>query len=213
MVAYIFQRLLEEGGPSGKNVLDARDWFRGKAVRARPQQILRGSDPKQHTLPRFKRILRQGRFEWGRMLTFQYDPKTKDKLPYYDKFPLVFVIGVERDSFLGLNMHYLPPVLRARMMDGLWDYVPLQEGEELKETDKLQMMRPYQMLQRIRKLRWYKPCIKRYLNNHVQSRFVTVYPEEWNIALFLPMVTKTFIGASQNQVWRESRQIVRGQKI
>jgi hypothetical protein len=212
MVAYIFQRLLEEGGPSGKNVLDARDWFRGTAVRARPQQILRGSDPEQHALPRFKRVLRQGRFEWGRMLTFQYDPKTKDKLPYYDKFPLIFIIDVERDSFLGLNMHYLPPILRARMMDGLWDYVPLQEGEKLKETDKLQMMRPYQILQRIRKLRWYKPCIKRYLNNHVQSRFVTVYPEEWNLALFLPMATRTFIGASQNQVWRESRQIVRGQK-
>ena len=213
MVAYIFQRLLEEGGPSGKNVLDARDWFRGTAERARPAQILRGSDPEQHALPRFKRVLRQGRFEWGRMLTFQYDPKTKDKLPYYDKFPLVFIIDVERNGFLGLNMHYLPPILRARMMDGLWDYVPLQEGEKLKETDKLQMVQPYRLLQRIRKLRWYKPCIKRYLNNHVQSRFVTVYPEEWNMALFLPMQTKTFIGASQNQVWRESRQIVRGQKI
>ena len=213
MVAYIFQRLLEEGGPSGKNVLDARDWFRGNTTRARPQQILRGNDPKQHALPRFKRVLRQGRFEWGRMIMFQYDPKTKDTLPYYDKFPLIFIIEVTRDGFMGLNMHYLPPILRARMMDGLWDYVPLQEGEKLKETDKLQMMQPYRLLQRIRKLRWYKPCIKRYLNNHVQSRFVTVYPEEWNMALFLPMQTKTFIGASQNQVWRESRQIVRGQRI
>lgn len=212
MVAYIFQKLLDEGGPSGKNVLDAREWFRDTTIRARPQQILRGSDPEQHQLPRFKRKLRQGRFEWGRMLTFQYDPKTKDRLPYYDKFPLVFVIEVTNNSFLGLNMHYLPPVLRARMMDGLWDYVPLREGEELEETDKLQMMQPYKTLQRVRKLRWYKPCIKRYLNNHVQSRLVTIYPEEWNMALFLPMATKTFIGASPNQVWRKSRQIVRGQR-
>ena len=211
MVAYIFQRLIEEGGPAGKSVVDARDWFRTSTTRARPQEILRGSDPQQHTIPRFKRVLRQGRYEWGRMMMFQYDPKTKNTLPYYDRFPLVFVIDVNENSFLGLNMHYLPPILRARMMDGLWDYVPLQEGQQLQETDKLQMMQPYRILQRLRKLRWYKPCIKRYLNNQVQSRFVTIYPEEWNLALFLPMATKTFIGASQNQVWRESREIVRGQ--
>ena len=109
-------------------------------------------------------------------------------------------------------MHYLSPILRARMMDGLWDYVPLQEGRELQETDKLQMMQPYRILQRLRKLRWYKPCIKRYLNNQVRSRFTTIYPNEWNMALFLPMATRTFIGASKQQVWREARQIVRGQQ-
>ena len=36
------------------------------------------------------------------------------------------------------------------------------------------------------KLKYYKPCIKRYLNRHVKSRFVTIYPEEWNLAIFLP---------------------------
>ena len=212
MVAYIFQKLIEEGGPTGKNVVDARQWFRSTATQARPQQILRGSDTEQHTIPRFKRVLRQGRYEWGRMIMFQYDPKTKDTLPYYDKFPLVFVIDVNENSFLGLNMHYLSPILRARMMDGLWDYVPLQEGRELQEADKLQMTQPYRILQRLRKLRWYKPCIKRYLNNQVRSRFTTIYPNEWNMALFLPMATRTFIGASKQQVWRESRQIVRGQQ-
>src|SRR5580765_4984034 len=56
----------------------------------------------------------------GKMLFFQYDAKTKDKLPYWDMFPLAFLFKVSNNSALGINMHYLPPVERARLMMALW---------------------------------------------------------------------------------------------
>ena len=41
----------------------------------------------------------------GRLYFFLYDPKTKDELPYYDRFPLVLVLEKYDDGFLGLNLH------------------------------------------------------------------------------------------------------------
>jgi hypothetical protein len=46
MVAFIFKKLLEQGGPSGKNVDAAVDWFqeRSSITPTRPLQIVRGTD-------------------------------------------------------------------------------------------------------------------------------------------------------------------------
>jgi|TARA_R110001606_G_scaffold20910_3_gene74463 hypothetical protein len=207
MVAFIFKKLLEQGGPSGKNVDAAVDWFqeRSSITPTRPLQIVRGTDSEAHTPQRFKKRLRRGRYEWGRMVMFQYDPVAKATLPYYDKFPMGFIVDVTPDGFLMLNMHYLPPILRANVMDALYQFLPLQEGQQLQDSDKLEMMpQPYRILKRYRRLRWYKGCLKRYLNTNIQSRIVTIYPKEWNMALFMPM-TRTFRGASKQQVWKDTR--------
>ena len=55
---------------------------------------------KQSDLNKAKRYLE------GRMYTFFYNPKTKDKLPYYDRFPLSMILGQDSDGFIGLNFHY-----------------------------------------------------------------------------------------------------------
>ena len=54
--------------------------------------------------------------------------------------------------------------------------------------------------------------LKRYLNTNIQSRIVTIYPKEWNMALFLPM-TRTFRGASKEQVFRDTWRRGRGVKV
>ena len=82
-------------------------------------------------------------------------------------------------------------------MDGLW---PLVDNENLTERARLNIS--YDTLKGASRLRYFKPCLKRYLNNHVRSRFVTVYPEEWNVAVFLP--TERFAKASKQQVYRDS---------
>ena len=214
MPAFIFQKLLDEGGPSGPNVQSAVDWFGDQTniTPVRPLKIVRGIDNKQHTPQRFKKRLRLGRYEWGRMIMFQYDPVGKLTLPYYDRFPMGFIIDVNPDSFLMLNMHYLPLGLRANVMDALYQFVS-GDSDDLQDQDKLEMMpQPYRILKRYRRLRWYKGCLKRYLNSNIQSRIVTIYPKEWNMALFLPM-TRTFRGASKEQVFRDTWRRGRGVKV
>src|SRR6056300_1120010 len=57
-----------------------------------------------------------GRPSTGRLNLFFYDPKTKKKLPYYDTFPLVLPLEPIKGGFLGMNFHYLPPLLRFRLL-------------------------------------------------------------------------------------------------
>ena len=53
---------------------------------------------------------------------FLYNPKTKNRLPYYDVFPLVLPIRPIKGGFLGVNFHYLPPALRLRFLETLQEF-------------------------------------------------------------------------------------------
>jgi len=55
----------------------------------------------------------------GHLYMYIYDPKLKETLPYYDRFPLVFPYRKTQDGFIGLNMHYLPYNLRIGLLDSL----------------------------------------------------------------------------------------------
>jgi hypothetical protein len=134
----------------------------------------------------------------GNMYMFQYDPKLKMTLPYYDEFPLVFPFQPMADGFIGINMHYLYPKYRAILMDRLY---PLLNNKKLDETTRLRLS--YDLLSGTRKYKYFKPCIHRYLTSNVKSRYIQVPIEEWDVALFLP--TESFIGASRKKVWSESR--------
>ncbi len=134
----------------------------------------------------------------GRMYLFMYDPKTKDELPYYDRFPLIFPFRKVTGGFYGINMHYLPHVLRARLMDALYT---LANNTANDDTTKLRLS--YQLLNSSSKFRYFEPCVKHYLNNHVKSRFLWVPADQWQKALFLPL--ERFVGNNKRQVWRDTR--------
>lgn len=138
----------------------------------------------------------------GRMYLFMYDPKTKDDLPYFDRFPLIFPFRKVTGGFYGINMHYLPHVLRARLMDALYTVANNKANDD---TTKLRLS--YQVLDSASKFRYFRPCVKHYLNSHVKSRFLWVPAEQWDTALFLPL--ERFVGANKQQVWRDSRRMVR----
>ena len=139
----------------------------------------------------------------GRMYHFRYDPKWKNKLPYWDIFPLVIPIDFDSDGFSGLNLHYLPPKLRARLFDSL---TAVLSDEGLNDRAKFRIT--YQLLSGVKKYRLFRPTFKRYLYKHVRTRFLWIHPTEWQIALFLP--TQKFRMAKAARVWTDSRKIARG---
>ena len=134
----------------------------------------------------------------GQMFLFNYDPKTKQDLPYYDTYPLVFPFNSSSEGFTGINLHYLPPVLRAKLMDSLYS---ITNNKRYDNTTRLNLS--YEMLQSTSKFQYFKPCVKQYLYNHVRSRFLYISPAEWDIALFLPL--QNFVKASAGKVWADSR--------
>lgn len=138
-----------------------------------------------------------GRFQMGGLYHFFYDPLTKADLPYYDIFPLVIPLSRDAEGFIGLNLHYLPPLYRAAFMDKLMHFALTNEQDEPKR-----LRVTYDILKSTKSLKEFRPCIKRYLNNQVRSKILTIQPSEWETALFLP--TAVFRGAPINKVYSES---------
>lgn len=137
----------------------------------------------------------------GRMFMFLYDPKHKETLPYYDRFPLILMVGPAKGGFYGLNLHYLPPRQRAVFFDRLTEYT---NNSKLDETTRFRLS--YDLLNSSAKLRAYAPCFKHYLNKHIVSRTVEIMPSEWEIALFLP--TDSFVGQRNTSIWQKTKTLV-----
>ena len=191
-MASVFDTILTQGVRAGQipaRTQAARDWYRNTAStykRVNENKIVTEQD-RLHSvcLP-------------GHMYMYMYDPKHKDTLPYYDRFPLVFPYHVQGDRFWGINLHYLPLPLRAKLMDGLYS---LASNQRYDDTTKLQLS--YKMLKGAAKFRYFKPCVKQYLFSQLKSKFVYIYPSEWDVALFMPV--ERFAKKSKAQVWAESK--------
>lgn len=174
-MAEIFNKLLKQGLKEGyipARTQEARDWFREQAedVVVRDQRYVIRTNP-----------VVTSRVITGFMYLFQYKAQTKT-IPYYDRFPVVFPFRRNKDGFYGINLHYLPFEYRAILMDRLYD---LALDENYDEETRLRMT--YSILDSAGKFRFFRPCIKHYLNNNVQSRFALIPANQWDIALFLPL--------------------------
>ena len=137
----------------------------------------------------------------GNMYMFFYDPKHRQTLPYYDAFPLIIMIERAPGGFYGLNLHYLHPTMRAKLMDELLE---ITNNKRYDQSTKFKMS--YQILKSANKFAAFKPCFKHYLTPHVQSNFALVEAPEWEIAMFLP--TEQFRKKSTRAVWAESRRSI-----
>jgi len=167
----------------------SRDWFRKKVQRMRVNR--RG-------LMREEEIIMRNRGGVGGMYMFFYDPQTKEKLPFWDNFPLIIFVEATKGGFYGLNLHYLPMTLRAKFLDGLMDQT---NNNKFDETTRFEVT--YDYLKRTSKLKYFKPCFKKYLTKGVEGRLAMVPAPEWEIATFLP--TASWSRASQSTVWKDSR--------
>lgn len=188
-MAYLIDRIKSSLAKQGLSTRDnqSRAWLRSKIKSLRPtrEDLLADRDRLKNNA-----II-------GNMYFFLYDPKTKDKLPYYDRFPLVLPIEQYTDGFLGLNLHYIHPKQRIVLLDKLSEFA---NNDKYDKTTKLRLS--YDLLSRSSKLFEVRPCVKRYLFRHVQSRFLEIAADEWDIAALLPM--ESFIGASTSRVYSES---------
>ena len=168
---------------------ESMKWFRQKAQQLRPSRAALLKDDAL-TLKNRPRV--------GDMFMYFYDPKTKDTLPYYDRFPLTIMVGPAPKGFYGMNLHYLPLDIRARLLDSLLDTI---NNKKYDDTTRFRVS--YDMLNSASQMKAFRPCFKRYLTAHVRSRFAKVDAPEWEIATFLP--TADFEKASTRKVYSDSR--------
>lgn len=154
--------------------LTAEDWFKDSIedlkrnkTKADPNKVFKKSSTPQI----------------GGMYLYLYDPKFKKTLPFYDMYPLTLPVEFYSDGFLGINLHYLPPLARVNVLKSLID---LTDQNKYNKNQRLSLSYEY--------LRYYSNylkgvdgCIKRYLFAHVRSSFHEVNPSDWEKAAVMPL--------------------------
>ena len=174
-----------------------------KAAGGRPKSTQWFRDKiKEFGTPTSANLIRDGKRTskptFGILNMFVYDPKLKEKLPYYDTFPLVLPIEEYNNGFLGINLHYLSMPMRLRLLDRLVDY---SNNNKFDESTRLRV--DYSKLKRVDLI---KPCLKRYLAGQVKSKFRKVEADEFMIATLLPV--QRFKKQSDSHIFAKSRGMV-----
>ena len=178
------QSVLKAAGNKPQSVA----WFRSKIKEfGQPKSMDLIRDGKRTSIPTF-----------GLLNMFVYDPKLKDKLPYYDTFPLVLPIEEYNNGFLGINLHYLSMPMRIRLLDRL-----TETANNKKFDESTRLNADYSKLKNVNLI---KPCLKRYLAGNVKSKFRKVGADEFIVATLLPV--QRFKKQSDNFVFGQSRGMI-----
>jgi len=132
------------------------------------------------TTPGARSLIKSGkatlRPKYGIMNLFGYDPKHKDRLPYYDIFPLILPLEPAKGGFIGLNFHYLPPLARVAFLRSLANTTTDKRFDK-KTRYNINWKNNSYMIK----------TAKHYLFNHVRTSFLNVTADEMAIAIFLPV--------------------------
>jgi hypothetical protein len=143
---------------------------------------------------------------------YMYDPKWKHTLPWYDRFPVGFLVNRAKGGHYLLNMHYLPPLLRVKLFDALRNELLMGQGTQQRiRMTSLEQLSQHRLIQ---------PCCKRYLSNNLRSRMFVIEPDEWEYIMFLPLARWEKGGKgnhgnyggsiSPNKVYSDSRKKISG---
>ena len=115
----IFEKVSDATGGDKKSL----GWYKGKVKQlaatyeATPTKLIRQEKRDERDQVQDENLLRL-KVREGHLYFFEYKAKSK-WLPYYDKFPLVYVIKQDQEGFYGANLHYIKPKRRVKMVQKL----------------------------------------------------------------------------------------------
>lgn len=145
----------------------------------------------------------------GRVYIYNYDSKLHEEglLPYYDAYPLVLVIGLYNDGWLGLSLHYLPPKLREFFLKKV-----LIRNYKLLKAGKPAYV-PYKEIKMAGNILHKEGMhiIKRYLSKRVKSKIAEIPYTEW-INIVSGEGAK-WIDITSSEIYRITKSQILGQKI
>lgn len=129
----------------------------------------------------------------GGVFQYVYHAKHEKTLPYWDAFPMIIPIKFYANGWLGLNLHYMPPAIRAAVFDDI-----VAKGGQ---KDRLQLS--YEWVMAYSKHKIIQHGVKRYLSSHVVSPIIQINESEWDKAIMLP--SQTFMKKTDKEVWSDFR--------
>ena len=177
-------------GTVGKEVKRSAQWFQDKIKGLKGEVRNRFSSTNAAKFYRESEKINDAVFKrrvsLGDLFCYYYNPKYRKTLPYYDMFPMIMLLSAEKETFLGINFHYLRPKWRAILLDR----VTAKIGGGIPRWSKL------------RNIKQIAPTIKRYRFDHIMRKVVPIEENEQEIAIFLP--TERFKKSGKAKVWSDS---------
>lgn len=152
----IFEEIKEESGGRSQS----REWYRGKVFEKTPEDIIteERSDEVGDILERDQNRSTSYPLLFNLMF-YKYKAKTRRDLPFYDKYPLAFVLEMDAKSFFAVNLHYYSPEERMGLVMSLAE-------------------------DRIPKFR---KGAHKYLISEVRSPYLILAQQEWQTMCLLPV--------------------------
>ena len=184
-MASVFDRIKVRAGDTDRSAT----WYRSQVNR-----IASGKTAGQL----FREGKLQARPSVGRLNLFGYNPKLRAKLPYYDIFPLVLPLEPTKGGFMGMNFHYLPPLLRFRLLERMQ-----ARASDRRFDSKTKFEVNYDDVKNIKIV---KPTIKKYLYAYCQTGFLRINADDAAVAIYLPV--QRFKKASEARVYADSRKFL-----
>ena len=184
-MASVFDRIKVRAGDTDRSAT----WYRSQVNR-----IASGKTAGQL----FREGKLQARPSVGRLNLFGYNPKLRNKLPYYDIFPLVLPLEPIKGGFMGMNFHYLPPLLRFRLLERMQ-----AKASDRRFDSRTKFEVNYDDVKAIKLV---KPTIKKYLYAYVQTGFLRINADDAAVAIYLPV--QRFKKAPEATVYADSRKFL-----
>jgi hypothetical protein len=206
--SYLFEQIFKgkfDPNLIGRKGPDALDWLQRQVAGAVGSRMKGGGEAAISAWLKEspeRRVDTLSKNKIGSMYLFNYNATTKNKLPYWDQFPLIFPVDYQRSYFYGLNLHYLNYIDRAQLMFNLYSL-----ANNSKYDDSTRLKLSYEFLKNTTRLKLFAPCFKKYKYSALISPFVYIHPFEWDYVLFLPLAS--WQGATQQEVWRASQKKVK----
>lgn len=145
----------------------------------------------------------------GKVYTYDYNPKWRDVLEYFDRRPLILSLGHFKAGNtvleMGINLHFLPPKAVMKIMELTWKVYDLKlrrNIEHLMKEDWNQVPLPlYRNAKKIYDIIGqtnYKFAIRHYLRNRMKDLQIVEYTD-WK---YIPLLeTKWVMGATRKEIW------------
>lgn len=128
----------------------------------------------------------------GKMYTFAYEPIGSERLPYWDRFPLVIIIEIRKDTVVGINVHYIPMKDRVKIFKILLG--------NASTTGLSQKSKINDALNGIKKIKNHEYMIKQYHHHGLRSNIFEIPGNEWGQAVTLPYANWKSGDGSQNRM-------------
>ena len=182
-----YKTIFEQVQENKKISSPSREWYRTEVFGAKTIQyeddagkLIREEqvDEQGDALQRDKNLMRVYPRIFSLML-YGYKAKYREELPYYDKYPLAFVLDVNPKSFFAMNLHYYTPSQRIGIVQSLAE----------------------------NKIPRFEKGTHKYLLSEVKTPYLHLAEQEWETICMLPLEEFVMsVGGSEipipsNKVW------------